>query len=298
MEKEKKQNVLYKIITFPEKMSTLVIYLIIAILFVAEIIVALFALPKVDYTYLPDYQERTDYNWINPYIRSITNYYEDDNGDVYSSMTATICYFGIDSNHKATNTLGSFTVIDENDVIYYAGDLERSTRETYSTTTTPLSRLSKSLTGIKTYYGKVEYDQMYSGVNQGTDIIYFKEDVINLSKDDLKNINYSDDSALSEAITGFSITSSLESGKTKITSRLDFVSGADYTYHFDYQLFGVDKNGKTYDLIGIYNFSNNYSRYVSLDTKVPTKIEFEYFVGVFKIKVEGKETIVYIKKNA
>ena len=79
---------------------------------------------------------------------------------------------------------------------------------------------------------------------------------------------------------------------------MDFVSGSEYAYHIDYQLFGVDKDGNTYDLIGIYNFSKNYSKYVSLDTKVPEKLEFEYYVCVFRIKVNGNEINAIIKKEA
>ena len=293
MEK-RKNNVLFNILTFPEKLGTLIIYLLIAILIIGDVFLIVFAVPKVDYTYLPSYEERTEYDWMNPYIRSITGYYEDEDGNVYSSMTVTCCYFGIDISHKATKTLGSFTVVDENGEIYYVGDLSRSTSTSYSTTSTPLSRLSKSLTGIKTFYGKVEYDQMLNGEKQKSDVICFKEDVIELNKKDVKELNYSSLDEISTIISKYNVVTTTENNKTKIASKFDFVGNTDY--HFDYQLFAVDKKGNTYDLIGVYNFSNNYSRYLSLDTKMPEQVEIDYYVGVFKTNINNEEKTIYIKK--
>ena len=293
MEKSNK-GVLFKILTFPEKLGTLVIYLLIALLLIGDAFLIVFAVPKVDYTYVPTYVERKEYDWMNPYIRSITGYYEDEDGKVYSSMTVTCCYFGVDINHKATKTLGSFTIVDENDEIYYVGDIVKSTSTSYSTTSTPLSRLSKSLSGIKTIYGKVEYDQMLGGEKQKSDVICFKEDVIDLSSKSLKNINFGSNEDISEIISKYSVVTKNENNKTKIENKFDFVGNKEY--HFDYQLFAVDKKGKTYDLIGIYNFSNNYSRYLSLDTKMPEKVEIDYYVGVFKTTINNEEKTIYIKK--
>ena len=47
-----------------------------------------------------------------------------------------------------------------------------------------------------------------------------------------------------------------------------------------------------------YNYTKNYSNYVNLDTKVPTKVEFEYYIGVFKVIVAGEQKTIYIKKAA
>lgn len=293
MEKRNKGTLL-EILTFPEKLGTLAIYLLIALLLVADTFLIVFAVPKVDYTYVPTYVERKEYDWMNPYIRSITGYYEDEEGKVYSSMTVTCCYFGIDINHKATNTLGSFTIIDENDEIYYVGDIVRSTSTSYSTTSTPLSRLSKSISGIKTFYGKVEYDQMLGGEKQKTDVICFKEDVIELNSKNLKNLNYGTVNDISAIIAKYNVVTKNENNKTKIENKFDFVSNSEY--HFDYQLFAIDKKGNTYDLIGVYNFSSNYSRYLSLDTKMPEQVEIDYYVGVFKTTINNEEKTIYIKK--
>lgn len=298
MTNEKKRNIFYRIFTFPEKIAVFFIFIFVAILFVTDVLVIIFAMPKVDYTYLPDYEEKTAYDWMNPYVRLVTGYYEDEDGDIYSSMTATFCYFGMDTARKAKNTLGSFTIVDENGDIYYVGDLDKNTRESYSTTTTPLSRLSKSLSGIKTIYGKVEYDRMLSGVVEGNEVIYFREDMINLTQKDIKDIVYNSEEELSNVIESYKITTSLDGDKTKIVNRIDFVKGTEYSFHIDYQMFGVDKDGKTYDLIGFYNYTKNYSNYVNLDTKVPTKVEFEYYIGVFKVIVAGEQKTIYIKKAA
>lgn len=293
MEK-RKNNVLFKILTFPEKLGTLIIYLLIALLIVGDVFLIVFAVPKVDYTYVPTYEERKEYDWMNPYIRSITGYYEDEDGNVYSSMTVTCCYFGIDINHKATKTLGSFTVVDDNDEIYYVGDLTRSTSTSYSTTSTPLSRLSKTISGIKTFYGKVEYDQMLNGEKQKSDVICFKEDVIELNNKELKNISFGFIEDINAFISKYNVVTTNDNNKTKIVNKFEFINNINY--HFDYQLFAVDKKGNTYDLIGVYNFSNNYSRYLSLDTKMPEQVEIDYYVGVFKTIIDNEEKTVYIKK--
>ena len=293
MEK-RKNNVLFKILTFPEKLGTLIIYLLIALLIVGDVFLIVFAVPKIDYTYVPTYEERKEYDWMNPYIRSITGYYEDEDGNVYSSMTVTCCYFGIDINHKATKTLGSFTVVDDNNEIYYVGDLTRSTSTSYSTTSTPLSRLSKTISGIKTFYGKVEYDQMLNGEKQKSDVICFKEDVIELSNKELKNISFGSIEDINAFISKYNVVTTNDNNKTKIVNKFEFINNINY--HFDYQLFAVDKKGNTYDLIGVYNFSNNYSRYLSLDTKMPEQVEIDYYVGVFKTIIDNEEKTVYIKK--
>ena len=298
MEKQKKSNVFYKIITFPEKLSTMLLYLFILALTVIDVLVIVFFVPRVDYSYIPSYEEKTEYDWMNPYIRSITGYYEDDKGEVYSSMTVTFCYFGIDVNHKATKTLGSFTIIDDNNEIHYVGDLEKSTSVSYSTTSTPLSRLSKSLTGIKTIFGKVEYDKMLSGESQGSDVLLFREDMIELTKKEINNLSYDNEEDIKVIFDKFEISLESDSDKTKIINKIDFVANPEYMYHFDYQLFGVDEKNELYDLIGIYNFSNNYSRYLSLDTRVPEQVKFNYFIGVFKIVINGEEKIIYIRKDA
>lgn len=298
MEKQKKSNVFYKIITFPEKLSTLFIYLFVIILTAIDVLVVVLLVPKVDYSYIPTYEEKTEYDWMNPYIRSITGYYEGDEGEVYSSMTVTFCYFGIDTNHKATKTLGSFTIIDDKGEIHYAGDLAKSTSVSYSTTSTPLSRLSKNLTGIKTIYGKVEYDKMFGGENQGSDVLLFREDMIALTKNELKDVTYGIEDEIKAIFDKYEISVEKDSDKVKIINKIDFVASPDYKYHFDYQLFGVDEKGNTYDLIGIYNFSNNYSRYLSLDTKVPEQMSFSYYVSVFKIKINGEEKVIYLRKSA
>ena len=296
---EKKETTkFYKIITFPEQLSNLLLVIFAIILIVFDTLVVLFIVPKVDYTYLPNYSERLEYDWMNPYVRSITGYYEDDNNEVYSSMTVTFCYFGVDTNHKATRTIGSFTVIDENDDIYYVGDLSRSTNTTYSTTSTPLSRLSKPLSGIKTFYGKVEYDQMMGGEKRGTDVIYFKEETIDLDKKKVKSLSFCDESEIESVISVYNIIEKDEDDKLKITNKFEFKGNLEFNYHLDYQLFGVDKSGSTYDLIGIYNFTNNYSKYLSLDTRIPKKIEIDYYIGVFKIIIGQEEKVLYIRKAA
>ena len=298
MEKSKKNSVIYDIITFPEKLSSILIILLAAVLVFLDSLIIVFAVPKVDYTYLPNYEERTEYDWMNPYARVITGYFVDDENEIYSSMTVTFCYFGVDVDHKATRTIGSFTIVDDKDEIYYVGDLSRSTNTSYSTTSTPLSRLSKPLSGIKAIYGKVEYDQMMGGVKNKTDVICFKEEMIDINKKEIKEISYSNQESIEKIISTFDILTSAESGKTKITNKFEFKGNLEFKYHLDYQLFGIDKNGNVLDLIGIYNFSNNYSRYLSLDTRVPENVEFDYYIGVFKLIEGQEEKTIYIKKTA
>ena len=296
MEKQS-NNKFYKFITFPERLNSFVIYLFIILLTLVDTLIIVFLVPKVDYSYLPDYKERTEYDWMNPYVRVITNYYNDDNNKIYSSMTVTFCYFGVDVNHKVTRTMGSFTIIDDKDEIYYVGDLEKSSTTSYSTTSTPLSRLSKSLTGIKTVYGKVEYDKMFGGVKQGEDVILFKEEMIDLTKKEIKNLSYSEESAIKSIIEKYVISVENENDKYKITNKIDLFSNLDYKYHFDYQLFAVTEEGEALDIIGIYNFSTNYSRYITLDAKIPNEVNIKYFIGVLKININNKEEIMYIKKD-
>lgn len=297
-EKTSDSNKLYKIISFPEKIGVLFLVLCIILTFVIDATIALFAIPKVDYSYEPDYTETKFYDWINPYIRSVTGYHKNNDGEVYSSMTVTFCYFGKDSAHKATNTIGSFTVVDDNDEVYYVGDLAPSTSSSYSATCCPLSRLSTTLEGIKRFYGKVEYDKVMNGVNQGSDIIYFREDVIQLDSKKLNEIEYSDISVFENIIKNYNITTDVAEEETTIKSRIDLYSGVEEEYHMDYQLFGVDQKGKTYDLIGYYNFAKNYSLILNHDTTIPNELKFEYYVAVFKISIQnGEERTIYIKKN-
>ena len=246
---------------------------------------------------MPSYEEHIEYAWMNPYIRSLTGYFEDDEGEIYSSMTATFCYYGVDTNHKATKTIGSYTIIDDKGDIYYVGDLERSSTTSYSTTSTPLSRLSKSLTGIKTFYGKVEYDQMYGGEFQKREILTFKEDVIEIKDKEIKGLSFGTHEDIAKALNNYSVEETKDGNKKKITNRFEFISNVEYKYHIDYQLFGVDENGKVYDLIGVYNFTNNYSKYLNLETRYPEKLEFKYFIGIFKIIINGESTTIYLKEN-
>ena len=298
MEKSKKRNTIFNILTFPEKLSSILIILFGVVLAFLDSLIIVFVVPKVDYTYLPSYEERTDYDWMNPYARVITGYFLDDNEELYSSMTVTFCYFGVDVDHKATRTIGSFTIVDDKGDIYYVGDLTRSTNTSYSTTSTPLSRLSKSLSGIRKIYGKVEYDQMMGGVKSKTDVICFKEEMIDIDNKDIKSITFGDEASIEKIISTFDVLMGEESGKTKITNKFEFKGNLEFKYHLDYQLFGVDKEGNILDLIGIYNFSNNYSRYLSLDTRVPEKVEFDYFISIFKIIEGQEEKVIYIKKAA
>ena len=295
--KENKNEKINSFFAFPEKLSSLLLVLFVAVMAMIDTLVIVFLVPKVDYTYLPNYEERLEYDWMNPYFRAITNYYEDDNKEVYSSMTVTFCYFGIDTNHKATRTIGSFTVVDENNDIYYVGDLNRSTNITYSTTSTPLSRLSKPLSGIKTIYGKVEYDQMMNGEKQKEDIIYMREDLMNFTKKDIESFNYSDEEEIKNIIESYELIIKNENGKNKITNKFEFKGNLEFKFHIDYQLFCVDKQGCTYDLIGIYNFTNNYSRFLSLDTKIPEQVDIDFFFGVFKIVDNTGEKTIYIRKD-
>lgn len=296
--KENKNEKTNNVFTFPEKLSNLLLMLFVIVMVVIDTLVIVFLVPKVDYTYLPNYEERLEYDWMNPYFRTITNYYEDDDKDIYSSMTVTFCYFGVDTNHKATRTIGMFTVVDENDDIYYVGDLTRSTNTTYSTTSTPLSRLSKPLSGIKTIYGKIEYDQMLNGEKQKEDIIYMREDIIKVNKKDLAKIEYSDESEINKILTSFELFVKDENGKKKITNKFEFKGELEFKYHLDYQLFCVDKEGNIYDLIGIYNFANNYSRFLSLDAKIPEKVDIERFFSVFRIIDDLGEKTIYVLKEA
>lgn len=295
---EKKKRTFYNVLTFPEKLNVFWIYVFIVLLTVVDTLIILFVVPKVDYSYIPSYEERKEYDWMNPYIRAITNYYEDDNNEIYSSMTATFCYFGVDVNHKATKTIGTFTIIDDDNEIYYVGDLEKSTTTSYSTTSTPLSRLSKTISGIKTIYGKVEYNKIMSGEQQGSDVIMFKEDFLQISSSGINKLDYSSENDIANVFEKFLVSTETENNKTKITNKIDLAINVDLKYHFDYQLFGVDKNDKIYDLIGIYNFSNNYSRYINLDTRVPQRIEFSYYIAMFKITINNEEKIIYIRKEA
>ena len=122
---------------------------------------------------------------------------------------------------------------------------------------------------------------MYGGEFQKREILTFKEDVIEIKDKEIKGLSFG----------------TKDGNKKKITNRFEFISNVEYKYHIDYQLFGVDENGKVYDLIGVYNFTNNYSKYLNLETRYPEKLEFKYFIGIFKIIINGESTTIYLKEN-
>lgn len=297
-EKNSQSSKFFNIISFPEKIGVLFLVLCIIIICLIETTIIIFVIPDIDYSYEPEYEEVLYYDHINPYIRSITGYYDDDENDIYSSMTVTFCYFGKDTAHKATNTLGSFTIVDDNDEIYYVGDITRSTSTSYSATCIPLSRLSTTLSGIKRFYGKVEYDKVINGVNEGSDIIYFKEDVISIDDINLNKIEFSNIDEINYVIKNYSVTTTKSETKTTIKNRIDIISNLKEEFHMDYQLFGIDSKGNSYDLIGYYNYNKNYSLLLNHETTVPNNLEFKYYVAVFKIVSENEGTkTIYIKKT-
>ena len=289
---------------FPEKLSTLLLALIIIIAVAISFTVAAFALPKRSYKYYPDSQEALYADKYNMYFKMYSNF-SYSNNELSKKDTLVLYFKPINSMlYQPEITKTYITIVtNNNDLLYYTPSTEIKGYISALTQRTIYPNTNIS-TGAKDIYFRIGYNlKDFTGdspvVTQG--ILNFKETLLTLSKSD-KDIEFRDDFKTNSNIFKefyvkvLDTTDSDNVNKRSIRSKITLDNSVINKYHLDIQLFGV-KGSDVYQLGGYYNLSCVATPTTEMSVNFPYDYDLDYIYAKAKyIDENGKDNYYLFKQ--
>ena len=296
MEKSKTNETVEKqsILSFPNKMNNLTFLVVCLGYFLVMTVLSLIISPGVNYTVIPEYEHKMGDPIVSVYFRKIDTLTEQ-NGKISSKETLTV-YLEDNSTNKeeyAVNYEVSGLTLGDNMDYMYTGS--RANFITMPMTHTVKSQVSIKDGGYKALFGKILYRE--KGTEDELTSYEFKEDVITLTKRELKKISNNDN-----VLEGkFSFTKSTiidkETESASVSVTLSILTEDD-SYHLDFQTFIVTADGEIYPIIGFYGYYATKKKTLSGYVNLSGNIEIKYLVvkGIF-IDSSEEKTVYYYKEE-
>lgn len=298
LETKNKNSKILKIVDFPNKLNLIsLILIILAYCLIIGLVIGLISTKK-DYVVVPEYDEMTYSEKINPFFKISSSYTINTNGDLTKSDTFRFYYYGVNNVNSTSVNAQISAMYDDGRIVYYSD--KTSSSKTYTGTQYITSGLAqqKQMTNI---FAKVKFNVVDDLETYNYEL---SEEILTLNKSDFKsdNVNevakakfeYKENEEIKETkiFDKFSVSATTSTtNKEEDTIKINFglSSGSAAKYHLDLQMFVVDGEGKVYNLVGWYNLSNNAIKSYSKDVKFTKDIELEdIYVKVRYLDVNGK----------
>lgn len=298
--KKQKHSKLYKIFTFPEKTNNTILILIIVQALLVGLIIAAFGLPQRKYQYIPNYTETIFAGQFNTYVRINSNYSLND--DELVKKDTILVGYTVTGGNKAKNIYTTCLGISNNQDFYYMSPSIKYEALTTSTTTYLKSSATISGGGLKSVYAKVTFNIVDGTTSEVSPqaFITFKEDMLTLTSKQIKSSEVDDFANSPNLFEKFGVTvENYSSDTTSYSIKLNFAltALAVVKYHFDCQLFAIDKNGKALELIGYYNVSSSTAKSYTLTSSFPVDYEITHIIGkLIYTDGDGNEYTLMYKK--
>lgn len=311
MAKKVKNTKFQRIITFPERTNNAVLFFIVLLTFGLVIILDACVLPKNDYKHEPEYEEVKYTEYFNPHVRILNNYvYDNEKDEILNKYRVIACYFAYSTQNKIIDYKTDALFVTEDGSFIYKGDSKITETSSYTNTDYLINNATVEGGLIEKIYFKINYTKYQSSQKTDKEYITFKEEVLELSKKELKMDVCNDFSKLTNVLSSLSLNYEvIESeqtidGKKVTTNNIKLKSSFKKNptnknnFHMDLQIFGVTKDNEAYNLMGFYNMGNHASNSFELDTSYTDKLNFEYIIikCVYEDDTtDGKQTY-YMKK--
>lgn len=292
------QTTLSKIISFPEKVNNIFLFLIVVLFFgIVVLLDACVLLPK-DYNVEPNYEEELYSEWVNTHVRFFNSYVlNEDTGEISMNYRIQGAYYGKTNSNGFIDYRPIVTFVTNKGEVIYAGKDILNTSSTTLTTEYYTSNTNISNKDITKVYLKFEYTRYEDGKRTKEEYLTLKEDILDLSKKEIKMDVCNTFLDVSDVISTFDIRTKKETSQVTFVSSINLNASNKENYHVDLQIFGIDDENKAYDLMGYYNMQNCKSSYFTHETQVTNAINLEYIIVKCRVvnEVYG-ERIVYLKK--
>ena len=311
MIKKEKNTKIKKFFTFPERMNNVALFLIVLLVFVLVVVLDACVLPKNDYKHEPEYQEVKYTDYFNPHVRVLNNYvYDVNTEEITNKYRAIACYFAYATTDKIIDYKTDALFVTENGEFYYKGDSDITTSSSYTSTDYLINNDALDGSLIERIYFKVDYTKYQNNQRTTQSYVTFKEEVLSLTKKELKMDVCNDFVNLSNIISSISMRyenieseqevdgKKVKSYSKKLYNSIKINSTYKENFHIDMQVFGVDAENEVYNLMGVYGLCNNVSDSFELDSTFTDKLGIEYVIikCVFEDEnTEGKQ-VFYLKK--
>ncbi len=282
-EGKKKHNKILDVLCFPSKLNTIALFLIIVVYGILVGFAIGCAVQEKDYVVIPDYEEMSYSQTINPFFKLSSDYtlkssYSEDkkiddfNYEEHIDKKDTIIFnfYSVDNNNakRSSEMVADIITLNNDGAIKY---YDRETSESVTKT-----GVSYVITGrVQNFYPTNIYcSTSFLIENTNKKISYeFSEKIITLDKNDLKIANQNEFNNLSFSQTIEGQTQIIKAFKefkmsyvknndedednNKVEATFTNLTDAAKKFIFDVQFFAVDKDGNVYNVGGIYNLSNN-----------------------------------------
>lgn len=297
LEAKNKESKIIKFISFPNKLNLIsLIVIVVAYCLIAGLVIGLLATGK-DYVVVPEYEEMTYSEKINPFFKVSSSYTINTNGELTKADTFRFYYYGVNNNNSTSINAQISAMYDDGRMVYYSD--KTSSSKTYTGTQYITSGLAqkKQITNI---YANVDYTVFEDDKNYNVQI---SEKILELSKQDLKSNNVNNCSSASfmyeiegeeketkifKAFNVSATTSETNNEEDTIKINFSLFEESSAKYHLDLQMFVVDEDGEIYNLVGWYNLSNNAIKSFSKDIKFTKSIKLsDVYVKVRYLDING-----------
>lgn len=246
-------NVGKQILTFPNKLNTITILLIIILYLFILVFLTEVLPPKNDYIIKPDYEHIFYYNDVNSYVKVIGNIRKetlnegkDNEKEILVPKYSIVTYASPNLNENIKGYEFNFGAIYGDDNLNYFPSIKQPGK-IHSYQMLSLQKVSGN--NVKSIFGNLNY---YKNDDKYT--YEFREDLFQLSSKDSKSKKYNN--VLSNDYFEFNLDFRENTvNNDRYSGTIGFeVKDPTKKYHMDMQTWIINEDGEIFQFLGIYNF--------------------------------------------
>lgn len=275
---KKKENINVKTNNFwqfPEKANILSLFFIGIVFSAIILVIGVILYSNRNYDYLPDYEEITYSKDLNPAFIVLSDYTIPDDEIVQTNKIIMNLTKNKKNDSSYDITSSKYNIIGVTDDGYeYLSEYNREEKiQNYAHTHTFASLTSNSKKLYNKLLVKVVYDYKDSDNKISKKVQEFSQKLMKLERTEIDSIKVNNEiKDNTDLVSTFNVRIVPDSSSSikKVTVDLSLKnSDALDKYKVDFQVFGIDNNGKIYDLVGYYNISTTTSPTFTRTVSIP-----------------------------
>lgn len=286
---------------FPERVKPIFSFLIIILVLGIAIAAVVLLYSNRKYQYIPDYSESQYSEDVNTALLVLSNYTKgSDSDEVVKTNRIIASYAKSKKNDSSCDILNvRFNLIGaKKDNIEYLSEYNRTAKlENYQMTHTFTSLTSNSKQDYDRIYVKTAYD--YVDNDQVTTRKYqtYLQKIMTISDDEIKNATKDEILEQTNIFSNHVVRRKSDSDSDYRVYADLYVKKDNLTkYKLDYQLYGIDDNGKVYTLLGYYNLSTTVYSSISRGVTYPKDLDINTFIAKANFLDENGQMHTFISK--
>lgn len=248
------------ILNFPNKINIITIFLIFILYGLLLFSLAVIIFPKDNYSIQLNYEPSTYNEEINPFILvrgTATEVKKDNNETEIVNETRIFAYIRNLGSNKITKARYIYSGLDSSGVMRY---LVESSANGSTVPTSHNSSITVRPGGgdFDKFFIKVRYN-IGENENAETKVLTLSEEVLHLTKRELKSKNFSTDNTISEILT-LNFTFADKGSSTQFESNFEIKMDDETTFHYlNMQSWIITEDGEIFPFLGLYNYRDKKS---------------------------------------